>query len=422
MNRLDRKGLVIMKNHDTKYEVKIVIVLMLLWGFVGFNRIGITYLFPILVKEFGMKNWQAGALVSGTSITWALSSWLGGILGDKYGKRKVLLWFMSFALVVSTAMGGAWNFLSMFVTRDLLGLADGAGWSIGESVVAAESAPSRMGINQSLFSAGYTLVGVGLGAYVVTHLASSVGWRWVFPIFSVFGLIIVIALAIIMRKPVISAKSSIVTEQQEKRNFSYYVSFLKNKQIIRGIFLCIFVLSWLQGSLAFNTLFLTKVKHLNLNLAGNIISIWGISAFVGQLLLPLISDRIGRRPVVFTAAFLAALGVFGGVLAPSYAVLAFAFSVNGFFGWGILSIAMATIVSELVKPEERTVALGITNFFGVIVGTAVIPIVGGIIADNYGLAEAAIIPGIAMLLVVATMFFVPETAPRIIVARDRLAS
>ena len=410
-----------MKNHDRHYEAKIVIALMLLWGFVGFNRIGITYLFPILIKQFKMANWQVAALVSGTSITWALSSWLGGVLGDKHGKRKVLLWFMSIALVVSTAIGGAWSFLSMFVVRDLLGLADGAGWSIGEAVVAIESAPSRRGINQSLFSAGYTLVGAGLGAYVVTHLATRFGWRMVFPIFSLFGLIVVIILAKVMREPVILSAGPRSNQPQEKRDFNYYMSFLKNKQVIKGIFLCIFILTWLQVSLTFNTLFLTKVKGLSLNLAGNIQSMWGLWAFAGQLIMPFISDRIGRRPVVVISALLSAVAVFAGIYAASsYASLALAYSANGFFGWGLLSIGMATVVSEMVKPEERTVALGITNFFGVIIGTAVLPILGGVIADHYGLAKEAVIPGFAMIITAVTMLFIPETAPRIMARRNLL--
>ena len=62
--------------------------------------------------------------------------------------------------------------------------------------------------------------------------------------------------------------------------------------------------------------------------------------------------------------------------------------VSGFFGFGLSPIVIATCVSELVPGELRGSALGMTNFFAVIVGTAVMPVVGGIVADHFGLASA----------------------------------
>ena len=145
-----------------RYEFVLLTLLVLLWGSVGLNRIGLGLIFPQIKAEFGMSNAEASLLISGTSITWAFASWAGGWFSDRYGRRRVLLPAFAFICVMTAAMGVTWSFLSMFLVRDLLGIGDGIGWSVGEATINEESAPRRRGFNQALFTAGYTLIGAGL--------------------------------------------------------------------------------------------------------------------------------------------------------------------------------------------------------------------------------------------------------------------
>ena len=50
-----------------RYELYIMVLLVLFWGCIGLNRVGIGFIFPIIVPEFHMQLWQAGLLISGTS-------------------------------------------------------------------------------------------------------------------------------------------------------------------------------------------------------------------------------------------------------------------------------------------------------------------------------------------------------------------
>jgi MFS family permease len=91
--------------------------------------------------------------------------------------------------------------------------------------------------------------------------------------------------------------------------------------------------------------------------------------------------------------------------------------VCGFCGFGLLPIVLATSVSELVSDEIRGAALGMTNFFGVLVGTTLMPLVGGVLYDQVGLGAALGIAGIAQILVAASILLVRETAPRVLASR-----
>jgi hypothetical protein len=58
-----------------------------------------------------------------------------------------------------------------------------------------------------------------------------------------------------------------------------------------------------------------------------------------------------------------------------------------------------------------------TNFAAVMVGTAVMPVVGGIVADHFGLGVALDLAVAMQLLLGAMVLGIKETAPRIVARR-----
>ena len=398
------------------YEYGILALLVLFWGTVGLNRVGIGFIFPKIVPEFHMKLWQAGLLISGTSITWAFSSWIGGWLSDRYGRRKVLLPAVAFTCVMTAAMGAAWNFLSMFVVRDLLGIGDGVGWSVGQATINEESAPERRGFNQAIFAAGYTLIGAGLGALIITTITVHLGWRWAFPIVGAASLLVLGALFFVMREPAAHAERHPIQWRAGAR-------LLRDPSVLAVTIAGCAVLTWLQLTIGFNVLFLTRVRHFSLLQAGGIASVWGFSGVVGQLVLPLLSDFWGRkRTVVLGALACAAALVFYLQGDFGIADMRLLLGASGFFGWGLLPIVLATTVSELVSDELRGAALGMTNCLAVIVGTTIMPVLGGAIADHFTLSAALWLCVGSEIVVAAAMLAVKETAPRMVARAARMTA
>lgn len=110
------------------YEFVLLALLVLLWGSVGLNRIGLGLIFPQIKAEFGMSNKEASLLIAGTSITWAFASWAGGWLSDRFGRRRVLLPAAAFICIMTAAMGIAGGF-----------------WSSSSSVTCSASATASAG-------------------------------------------------------------------------------------------------------------------------------------------------------------------------------------------------------------------------------------------------------------------------------------
>lgn len=81
---------------DIRYEKQMVLMLALLFGVVGLDRLVVVYLFPVLIPALGLSNSQAGAIASMLALSWALSSWGLGNLSDRIGRKKVLIFSSAF--------------------------------------------------------------------------------------------------------------------------------------------------------------------------------------------------------------------------------------------------------------------------------------------------------------------------------------
>ena len=244
-----------------RYQWVLLGLLIAFWGLVGINRLGIGYIFPIIIPAFHMPLWQASLLISGTSLTWAFSTWISGWLSDRFGRRAVLLPGALVACLATMAMGATWNFLSMFIVRDLIGIGDGVGWPNGQSVLAEEVPPERRALAAGAFTSGYILFGSVLGALIVTRLAVALGWRWVFPILGGVFRLVVLALFLVMREP----KRSSRPDRLDWRNA---VRVARDRRVLLLMLVQSGALGWLQLGVLFNTLFLTTVRHVPLLQAG----------------------------------------------------------------------------------------------------------------------------------------------------------
>ena len=85
--------------------------------------------------------------------------------------------------------------------------------------------------------------------------------------------------------------------------------------------------------------------------------------------------------------------------------------MSGFFGFGLGPVVIAKGVSAAVPIETCGAALGMTNIFAVVIGTALMPLVGGIVADQAVGAQ---------ILMAGPMIGVTATALRLVGQEGRL--
>src|SRR5438046_7129658 len=73
------------------YEVGLMILFSLAFGFVFFDRNALNFLAPFVAPDLHLSNTQIGMISAGFSFAWAFAGYLGGALSDASGRRKSVL-------------------------------------------------------------------------------------------------------------------------------------------------------------------------------------------------------------------------------------------------------------------------------------------------------------------------------------------
>ena len=399
----------------SSYEMGVVVLLALLWGIVIMNRLAIVYLFPFIIDEFKISYAQAGALTSILALTFAFSTWFSGGLSDRVGRKIVLIPATIFFSIMSWFSGLSHGFVQMMLVRGLMGIGQGSVLPASVATIAIESNPNRRGFNFGLHQALAPLIAVGLGAIPVTQLTRIMSWRMVFFMVGVLGLIITIILYFYMREP-----RPLLFEQGGERSETTaekpgFFAPLKCRNVILSsivnslMMCCMFVFA------AFGIVYLTKELYLTVSRAGIIMSLLGFTGFGGCILLPLLSDYIGRKKVIIPSLFVTGLCFLGFMSCGSnYFLLALLIAIAGFGIGGIAPIAIAALTTESVEPSLAATASGIPVSFGEIFGGALMPLVAGYFADIYGLKATLYFSAVAPLIGGLVALCYEETAPRIL--------
>ncbi|MEO6041076.1 MAG: MFS transporter [Croceibacterium sp.] len=396
---------------DKSYELTLLLLLTLANGVVAFDRLTVAFLAPYIVTDLGLTNTQVGWLAGALSGAIALSSFFGGRLADRTGRRKTILILCTLLFSLGSGAGGlALTFGVLLAARFGLGIAEGPMVPIGQTVIAEISQPERRGLNMGFMQmvGAFGLAGF-LGPIVATQLAASHGWRTAMFLSIVPGLVLAALLALFMRP---DRRSAHETGPQDSA-WTALTGLLRvpNMRIALAIAGCI--TAWLVLQNTFLTLFLTQVKGLAPTTAGWVISMGGIAGIVGGIGLPFLSDRVGRKPVMLWASLACVGAPLALLLLPSDPALLAGAILIGWLPLGIAPLYCATVPAESVSPALATTAVGLSMGTAELVGGVILPPIAGAVADAYGLASVFYLCiGLALLAAVAALFLT-ETAPRI---------
>lgn len=403
------------------YEWKIVTLLALVWGCVMLDRMVIVFLFPMIVPEFHITNAQAGMLLSVLALTSGTAAWGLGSYSDRVGRKKVLIPACILFSLASWISGVARSFPVLLAARGIMGIGGGPCFSISAATISEESKPSRRGLNLGLHQGFSALIGTGVGAIMTTQLALYFGWRPVFFIVGVPGIVLAVLLSRIMREP------SSVLNQTADGALSENVrpgilQPLRYRNVILSTLICCCFMTFLFVFSGFSTLFLTQVRGLDLGTAGLVVSAMGFGGLVGTILLPAVSDAVGRKSVLIAAAAGLGICVIAFTTLPLPAIPAFlVLFVASICGAGGFPIMISLIPSESVPVFIAGSAVGLVQAIGEIFGSVIMPPIAGKLADLYGLGYPLILAGALPLISSFIVLGVVETAPRI-VGKKRLGN
>ncbi|QQE81377.1 MFS transporter [Alicyclobacillus sp. SO9] len=380
------------------------------YGFVMMDRLSITYLFPFLAPALKLNDTQIGLSVSILSICWAVSSWIFSSASDLLSKKKAFL--VVIVLIFSLASfstGLAATFTALMLARGLMGAAEGPVVTLAQAAVIADSSTKRRGFNMGLVQSSTALLGAVVAPLVVVAIAQSMTWRYSFYILAIPGIVVALILMKFMREPKMSKEVS--EHIHTKPKLSDYKKAFQHRNIWLGMVMSIGFMSWLFAFTTFAPTFLVKIDKISPSYVSLIMSAMGLGSFIWGLVLPSLSDRFGRKPIM---TIFGAVAIFAPIIpaefhlsvGPLIAVMFFLALAQGY-----APIFMAIIPSESVPREFVATSMSIIVFVGELFGGTTVPTVAGILADHFSPVAPLWMAAAGSFVVFLASFGLKETSP-----------
>ena len=395
----------LMAQKSGRYEFTVVLLCFLGWGLVFMDRLVLSWQSPVIMESLQISNTQYGMLGFATNICYVFSAIFFAILSDKLGyRKKIIVPLLFFTGIASAAGVFAQGFWSLFVIRCFVGIAEGPMLPLMASLVKDASADKRFGMNMGIVNCGVGAIGTTTGAILVTQLAARFDWQMTFLLSSIPTFVIAILFIIFIKEIYVAPE-----EKKEKVNT---FDVFKYRNIILCSIIAILGMAGYWTGMLFAPVYLTSVVNLSVQTMGWMGSLMGVLYVVYCFIVPTVSDKFGRKPVLAIAFVLAALSplcmfLFSGSM----------FSVVTYIIFGGFAASMTPIYHSLVPMESVDVKLiatanAMVMGIGDLIGTAIYPVIAGGIADKWGLSFMMLFAAILLFINVILAIFLIETRPR----------
>ncbi len=366
---------------------------------------------PLIRQDLGLSIADMGYLLSAFLWAYAFAQLPTGALVDRLGPRRLLtasLLVWSLAQCLGGMIRGLGQFIGM---RVLLGIGEAPQYPVGARTIRDWFNVRERGLAAGIFSCGSTL-GTAISAPLLTTLMLSFGWRWMFIVMGVAGLITAAVWYLVYREP---AEMRLAADEEAARTAGEQpgprgaVTFREWKMLFRfrttwglvlGYFGAIFLLwiytAWLPG-------YLEMERHLSVKNTGWVATIPFVCGVFGSLGGGWFSDwlvRAGMTPIdgrKYPAA-VALLGTGICTLCAAYAGSAALAIMFISLAMLLLYVTMtcAWALTTIAVPANCTASIGSMQNFGGYLGGALAPMLTGLIVQSTHSFVLALVLGAAI--------------------------
>jgi predicted MFS family arabinose efflux permease len=387
-------------------EIAIVAVMALGFGLVGIDRFLISTMFPTIAHDLHLNYADIGTITAALAIAWGISALFMGNLSDRIGRRRVLVGSLILFSLLIGASGLAAGLSGLVAVRVVMGVADGAYTPASIAATIEASPPGRHGLNIGIQQMMLPLCGLGIAPLLVAGLLDILDWRRVFLIFVVPGL--ALAYAVWRVIPAKSTESPIDAARRNSWRDWKAVLAVRNIKVAAVMMLC--WLTCLITTSAFLPNYLVDYLKLPFGAMSSVMSAIGLGSTVGTLLLPWLSDKLGRKPVMTLCTVGALLSLLGLVScgASFWPLFASLFCVH-LFNNALITLTVGPVCFESVPATLAATASGLVIAIGELLGGGLAPAIVGQIAQHFGVANILLLPIGAMGLGFVLSLLLRET-------------
>ena len=359
------------------------------WALDSYDMQIFSFLLPVIMATWALTQTQVGFIGTVALVVTAIGGWIAGILADRYGRVKILmftiLWFTFFGVVA----GFAQNYEQLLVARTLQGLGFGGEWAVGAALMA--EAVSAKHKNKGV---GFVQSGMALGwagsVIVATVLISLLPPEWSWRVVLWTGVLPALIVIYIRR----NVKESAEFVEKIKKNHNLIEkasirSVFKKEHLRSTIFSSLLVVGLQAACYAILIWIPTLMNERGLSSSSKIVTIliMSMGAFAGFMFTAYLADKVGRKQTLIGMSILSWIVtvVYMLIAMNQYITLALGFFV-GFSSIGMFA-ALGPFLSDLFPTHVRTTCMGFAYNVGKSLGA--LSVVGvGYLSTSIGLATS----------------------------------
>lgn len=362
---------------------------------------GFSFAFPFLSifisKDLGVTQgrdldlWTA-AIASVSGLSMAIASPIWGVMGDRFGRKPMLLRSMIGGAITVGLIFFARSPTELLILRLLQGATSGT-VAAATALVAAETPRNRVGWALGVVTSAVALGGA-IGPVVGGLAGAAFGLRLVFLGGGVLLLLSTIPVLVIVR------------ESPRRTRLGPQVRTLDLIRQRPGAVRALTVLIGAQGlinicnSATQQLVVLRLLEMLSSGVSavtGVAFGLAGVASSGAAVFYTQVTRRLGYVQTTALAAVMVAAAVSLMAIAPWAAVVVAGVALNGLFS-GVVIPATASMIGLEAPPEAQSTVFG-ANASSVALGFAIGPLVGGGVAATEGVPAALIvIAGLALVL------------------------
>ncbi|MDE1180379.1 MFS transporter [Paraburkholderia sp.] len=389
-----------------------VLIWLMIGGVINYiDRASLSIAAPEMIRELGLSRTQIGLLGTVFAWTYAVMQLPAGWIIDRFGAKKAyaigMIWWS-----VATYMTGVVGTISgLIVMRALLAVGEAPCWPTAAKITAAWFPAKERGFVTGIWDSS-SKWGPALAPVVLVALMVTFGWRSLFHVAGVVGIVFAVLFLLLYRNPKESKRLS-------REEFAYieagggghemsigsskreWLSLFSHRSVW-GMILGYFCAIWLWNLfLVFLPLYLLDRFHISLGALGVYAAIPWIGGAVGEIVVGYVTKKMvdrgiaqpidAKRLMIVVCAIGAAVSAVALPFSSSLAVTVTLMTFGLAFLAAIIGAAWA--LASDVAPKSAVASVSAIQNFGGYFGGAFSPVVAGFIVDRTGSYELALVSG-----------------------------
>ncbi len=276
-----------------RYGLILLVLGLAGWIISYIHRMMVPPLLPMIMRDLGISNTQAGLLMSGFLISYAIAQIPAGYLSDKYGARKVVSLGMAAFSFATLLIGFSRNFEQFLILRVLFGLFAGTYFPPITSAISSAFPIEKRGKALGIFMSG-TSIGMAVAPVVSVPIALIAGWRYAFVMLALPGFFVAAAFFLVLKDQTHEIEVKEVREE-----------FISLKFLVA----CIAPLLGMAAFMGFSTflpLFLVNERGFSIEVAAALSSVIPATGFLGNIFGGFAADKTDKGLLVSATTFISA--------------------------------------------------------------------------------------------------------------------